>query len=200
MHTRTLTWARWAAAAAFFLSASVAFAQAAGSVAVRVVDAGTSNPIDQAQASGATGSNLGGLTNSEGRVVIRGLAAGTHQLRVLRVGYSEQKKPVTVTAGQQATVEFALRAVAVSLAPVVTTATGETRRVEVGNTIAQIDVAKTVESTPIKNVDDLLTARTTSVAVTQGGPDGLRAAHAHPRPVVAQPAATSRSSSSTACA
>ena len=170
MHTRTLTWARWAAAAAFFLSASVAFAQS-GSVAVRVVDAGTSNPIDQAQVS-VIGSNLGGLTNSEGRVVIRGLAAGTHQLRVLRVGYSEQKKPVTVTAGQQATAEFSLGAVAVSLAPVVTTATGETRRVEVGNTVAQIDVAKTVEITQIKNVDDLLTARTTSLAVTQGGQTG----------------------------
>jgi TonB-linked SusC/RagA family outer membrane protein len=170
MHTRTLTWARWAAAAAVFLSASVAFAQS-GSVAVRVVDAGTSNPIDQAQVS-IVGTNLGGLTNSEGRVVIRGLSAGTHQLRVLRVGYSEQKKPVTVTAGQQATAEFSLGAVAVSLAPVVTTATGETRRVEVGNTVAQIDVAKTVEITQIKNVDDLLTARTTSLAVTQGGQTG----------------------------
>jgi TonB-linked SusC/RagA family outer membrane protein len=79
---------------------------------------------------------------------------------------------VTVTAGQQATVEFALSAVAVSLAPVVTTATGETRRVEVGNTVAQIDVAKTVEVTQIKNVDDLLTARTTSFAVTQGNQTG----------------------------
>ena len=124
MHTRTLTWARWAAAAAFFLSASVAFAQA-GSVAVRVVDAASSNPIDQAQVS-IIGTNLGGLTNSEGRAIIRGVSAGTHQLRVLRVGYAEQKRPVTVAAGQQATAEFSLSAVAVSLAPVVTTATGET--------------------------------------------------------------------------
>lgn len=169
MHTRTLTWARWAAAAAVFLSASVAFAQS-GSVAVRVVDAGTSNPIDQAQVS-IIGTNLGGLTNSEGRVVLR-VSAGTHQLRVLRVGYAEQKKPVTVTAGQQATAEFSLAAVAVSLAPVVTTATGETRRVEVGNTVAQINVAKTVENTQIKNIDDLLTARTTSLAVTQGNQTG----------------------------
>ncbi|HJU74871.1 MAG TPA: SusC/RagA family TonB-linked outer membrane protein [Gemmatimonadaceae bacterium] len=170
MHTRTLALARWAAAAAVFLGASVAYAQA-GSIAVRVVDAGTSNPIDQAQVS-IVGTNLGGLTNSDGRVLLRNIGPGTHQLRVLRVGYTEQKKPVTVTAGQQATAEFSLGAVAVSLAPVVTTATGETRRVEVGNTVAQIDVAKTVEVTQIKNVDDLLTARTTSLAVTQGNQTG----------------------------
>jgi TonB-linked SusC/RagA family outer membrane protein len=151
-------------------AASLVEAQA-GSIAVRVTDATTSGPIDQAQVS-IIGTNLGGLTNSEGRAVIRGVAAGTFQLRVLRVGYAEQKKPVTVAAGQQATVEFALGAVAVSLAPVVTTATGETRRVEVGNTVAQIDVAKTVEVTQIKNIDDLLTARTTSLAVTQGNQTG----------------------------
>lgn len=170
MHNRTLAWVRRSVASALFLGASVVQAQA-GSIAVRVVDANTSSPIDQAQVS-IIGTNLGGLTNAEGRALIRGVAAGTHQLRVLRVGYAEQKKPVTVAAGQQATVDFSLSAVAVSLAPVVTTATGETRRVEVGNTVAQIDVAKTVEVTQIKNVDDLLTARTTSLAVTQGNQTG----------------------------
>jgi hypothetical protein len=71
-----------------------------GSIAVRVVDAAGSNPIDQAQVS-IIGSNLGGLTNSEGRVTIRNVAAGTHQVRVLRVGYAEQKKPVTVAAASK---------------------------------------------------------------------------------------------------
>jgi TonB-linked SusC/RagA family outer membrane protein len=170
MRAGTLAWARGAIASVMILAASVASAQS-GSVAVRVVDAASSNPIDQAQVS-IIGTTIGGLTNSDGRVVLRGLAAGTHQVRVLRVGYAEQKKPVSVTAGQQATLDFSLGAVAVSLAPVVTTATGETRRVEVGNTVAQIDVAKTVEITQIKNVDDLLTARTTSFAVTQGNQTG----------------------------
>ena len=170
MHTRTLAWARWTAGIAVLLSASVASAQT-GSIAVRVVDAGSTNPIDQAQVS-IVGSNLGGLTNSDGRVTIRNVAAGTQQVRVLRVGYAEQKKPVTVAAGQQATVEFSLGAVAVSLAPVVTTATGEQRRVEVGNTVAQIAVADITTNQQIKNVDDLLTARTTSFAVTQGNQTG----------------------------
>ncbi len=170
MHTRTFTWVRCALALALFLSASVVQAQA-GSIAVRVTDAGTSSPIDQAQVS-IVGTNLGGLTNSEGRAVIRGVAVGTHQLRVLRVGYAEQKKPVTVAAGQQATAEFSLGAVAVSLAPVVTTATGETRRVEVGNVVPQIDASAVVANTPIKNIDDVLTGRVASFAVTQGNQTG----------------------------
>ena len=87
------------------------------------------------------GSNLGGLTNAEGRVVNRVGCRDASTSRVSRgvLGAEEARRS---DGGRQASVEFALTAVAVSLAPVVTTATGETRRVEVGNTIAQIDVAK----------------------------------------------------------
>jgi TonB-linked SusC/RagA family outer membrane protein len=140
-----------------------------GTVNVRVTADG--QPVNQAQVV-IVGTNLGGLTNAAGTFVIRNVPAGAQTVRVIRVGYSEQKTPVTVTAGQAVDVEIALTQVAVSLAPVVTTATGETRRVEVGNTIAAIDAVRTVESTPIKNVDDLLTARTTSVSITQGNQTG----------------------------
>ncbi len=156
-------------AIAMSVSTAVAHAQS-GSVAVRVTEGGT-RPVDQAQVL-VVGTTLGGLTNLEGRFVIRSVPPGNHTVRVLRVGFAEQKKPVTIVAGQQATVEFNLDPVAVSLAPVVTTATGETRRVEVGNAVSAIDAVKAVETTPIKNVDDLLTARTTSLAVTQGNQTG----------------------------
>lgn len=142
-----------------------------GTVTVRVTDAAGGAAVDQAQVQ-IVGTTLGGITNSTGNVSIRGVPAGTQTVRVLRVGYSEQKKTVTVVAGQTAAVEFALTSVAVSLAPVVTTATGQTRALEVGNTIASIDAVKAVESAPIKNVDDLLTARSTSVAITQGTQTG----------------------------
>ncbi len=170
MHTRTLTWARWATGIAVLLSASFVSAQT-GSIAVRVVDAGSSNPIDQAQVS-IVGTTLGGLTNSEGRLVLRSIAIGTHQLRVLRVGYSEQKKPVSVTAGQQANVDFLLSPVAVSLAPVVTTATGETRRVEIGNAVTNISVANVTQVAPVQNVFDALNARAPGVQIVSGTQTG----------------------------
>src|SRR5687768_13557029 len=122
---------RWAAGIAVALVATSLTAQAQqGRVTVRVTDAATQQPVGQAQVQ-IVGTTLGGLTASEGRFTIRGVPAGTHQVRVLRVGYSEQKKQVTVAgADQEATVDFALSPVAISLTPVVTTATGEQRRAE----------------------------------------------------------------------
>jgi TonB-linked SusC/RagA family outer membrane protein len=140
-----------------------------GTVTVRVTAEG--QPVDQAQVV-IIGSTLGGLTGAQGTLSIRNVPAGAQTVRVIRVGYSEQKAPVTVVAGQTVNVEVTLSQVALSLAPVVTTATGEIRRVEVGNTISQIDAVKTVENTPIKNVDDLLTSRSTSVTITQGNQTG----------------------------
>jgi hypothetical protein len=51
---------------------------------------------------------IGGLTNPEGRVVLRGVPPGQQTLRVLRVGYAEGKRPITVVEGQDQTVEVQL--------------------------------------------------------------------------------------------
>ena len=170
MSTRSFGLNLLAAVSLVALSATGLMAQSTqGTIAVRVTADG--QPVDQAQVA-IVGTNIGGLTNATGSLLVRNVPAGSQTVRVIRVGYSEQKKPVDVTAGGTASVDFALTQVALSLAPVVTTATGETRRVEVGNTISQIDVAKAIEGAPIKNVDDLLTARTTSVAITQGNQTG----------------------------
>jgi TonB-linked SusC/RagA family outer membrane protein len=142
-----------------------------GTINVRVTDAAGNAPIDQAQVQ-IVGTNLGALTTAAGTATIRGVAAGTHTVRVLRVGYSEQKKPVTVAAGQAASVEFSLTTVAISLTPVVTTATGEARREEIGNSISNINAAQLTATAPIKNVEDLLTSRTAGLNVTSGTQTG----------------------------
>ena len=163
---------RWAAGMAVALIATSITAQAqTGRVAVRVTDAANQQPVGQAQVQ-IVGTTLGGLTNTEGRFTIRGVPPGTHQVRVLRVGYGEQKKPVDVTADQEATVEFTLAPVAVSLSPVVTTATGDQRRVEQGTTIAQIDAAKVAAEAPIRSVDDLINSRAAGVSVQTGTQTG----------------------------
>ena len=91
---------------------------------------------------------------------------------MLRVGFAEAKQRSTVTAGQTATANVQMRAVATTLAPVVTTATGEQRRVEVGNAIAQVDAAKIVETHAVSNVGDLLTSRAAGVTVFGGTQTG----------------------------
>jgi len=162
----------WALTVSVALAASAATTEAQqGRIAVRVTDAATQQPISQAQVQ-IVGTSLGGLTGSDGRALVRGVAPAVHQVRVLRVGYAEQKKQVTVAANEEATVDFVLGPVAISLAPVVTTATGEQRRVEIGNSVAQIDAAKVLESAPVRNVDDLINSRTAGVAVQTGTQTG----------------------------
>jgi len=113
----------------------------------------------------AVGTTVFTTSNAEGRFTLRGVPPGTVEVRVLRVGFQEQKRPVTVTAGQTATLDFQLDRTLVVLQEVVTTATGEQRRVELGNSVATIDVAKVVEDAPIKNMGDLLVAKAAGVQV-----------------------------------
>ena len=142
-----------------------------GTITGRVTDAATGQPVSAAQV-GIVGTNAGTQATSEGVYTLRGVNAGTVQIRVLRVGYAEVKQTVTVAGGQTVTANVQMRGVVATLAPVVTTATGEQRRVEVGNAIAQVDAAKLVETSPVSNMGDLLTARAPGVMVIGGTQTG----------------------------
>jgi len=155
---------------AFLASVTVAEAQQQ-SVTVRVTEVGTNRPIEQAQVAIA-GSLIGGLTNPEGRVVIRGVPQGTQTLRILRVGYAEAKRAIQVSPGVDQTIDITLARVAVDLTPVVVTATGNQMRKELGNTVASINAVKAVELAPITTVADLLAARTSNLIVTTGTQTG----------------------------
>jgi TonB-linked SusC/RagA family outer membrane protein len=142
-----------------------------GSITGRITDAASGQPIAAAQIQ-VLGTNIGTQTNGAGQFTLRGVRPGQAELRVLRVGFAEQKVSVTVPAGQSATADVQMRAVTTTLTPVVTTATGETRRVEVGNAIAQVDAAEIVATRPVANVGDLLTARAAGVQVLPGTQTG----------------------------
>jgi len=135
-----------------------------GTIAGRVTDAGTGQPIASVQLQ-VVGTNVGTQTNADGQFTIRNVPAGTYELRALRVGFAETKQTVRVAAGGTASVTFQMHTVATTLTPVVTTATGEQRRVEVGNAIAQVDAQKTVEQTAVANIADLMTSRAPGVTV-----------------------------------
>lgn len=138
-----------------------------GSVTGRVTDATSGAPIGAAQVA-IVGTTLGTQTNTEGQYTIRGVAPGRIEVRVLRLGFGEQRQAVTVVAGQTATLNFQMAAVAMTLNPVVTTATGQQRRVEVGNAIAQVDASQIVETRAVSGMGDLLTSRAAGVLVTPG--------------------------------
>ncbi len=108
-------------------------------------------------------------TNSEGRYSLRGVPSGAIEVRVIRVGFTEQKKSVTVPTGGSATLDFTLEQAVVKLQEVFTTATGDTRRVEIGNAISTLgNVTQNVEQTPIVNLSDLMVAKASGVVVLPG--------------------------------
>jgi TonB-linked SusC/RagA family outer membrane protein len=142
-----------------------------GTVAGRITDAASGQPVAGALVS-VVGTALGTHTNSEGQYSIRGVGAGAVELRALRVGYGEQRQPVTIVAGQTATLDFRMAPMATVLSPVVTTATGDQRRVEVGNSIAQINATDIVEKSAVSTMGDLLTAKAAGVMVIPGTQTG----------------------------
>ena len=92
---------------------------------------------------------------------------------MIRVGYQEQKKSVRIVDGQTATLDFVMSTSVVQLQEVVTTATGEQRRVEVGNAVENISVSKLTENPrPSAHIADVLAARVPGVMVQQGRQTG----------------------------
>ncbi len=149
------------------LLGSAAAAQAQGTITGRVTAEDNKESIGDARVI-ALGTNVFTVTNAEGRYTLRNVPAGAREIRVLRVGYTELKKTVTVPASGNVNLDFSLAASVVKLQEVVTTATGEQRKVELGNTVATIDVASRVAEAPVKNFGDLLAAKAPGVQVLPG--------------------------------
>ena len=119
------------------------------------------------------GTSLTTSTNAQGVYTLRNVPAGAQIIEALRVGYRPQQANVQVTSGDTKTVDFAMETAVVQLADVVTTATGEQRRVELGNAVTTLgDVNNTVETTPINTLADLMVAKAPSVVVLPGNETG----------------------------
>ena len=133
----------------------------------RVTDASTGQPVTETQIT-VVGTNQGAVTNAEGRYIIRGLEPGSVTLRTTRLGYADETREVSVLAGETTVADFEIGPVPLSLSGMVVTATGEQRKVEVGNAIARVSAASVVQTRPVANVADLLTARAPGVIVIPG--------------------------------
>ena len=146
-------------------------AQGSGTVTGRVTDAASGNPIAQVRVAVA-GTLANALTSDSGRYTVRGISTGTVTLQLNRIGYEAASVTVTVTDGTPAVADVRLKAAAFSLGAVVTTVTGQQRKVELANAVAQIDVAEKLAELPVSNMGALLSGRTSSVQVLQPGGTG----------------------------
>ena len=142
-----------------------------GIIRGRVTEEGSDRPIPSVQV-GIVGSTAGAVTDGDGRYVLNSVTPGQATIRVVRIGFANQSRAVTVTAGQTITADFKLASVAMKLNPIVTTATGTQRRVEVGNAIAQVNAADIVETQAVSQVADLLVSKAAGVTVFSGTQTG----------------------------
>lgn len=166
----------WSSARAFVFGiaygVSAASAAAQGTITGHVTAQGTNAPLGEARII-VIGSTASAMSAEDGKYTLNGVRAGVVVVQVLRIGYSSLKKNVTVTAGGPTTADFQLEAAIVKLQDVVTTATGQQRKVELGNALTDLgNVSLKVEQTPIHNINDLLTQRAPGVSLLGQGQVG----------------------------
>ncbi len=116
-----------------------------------------------------TGPNRIETTNLEGRFSFRNVAPGAYQVRVLRLGYRPETDTAAVAPGETVTLDFALSPAPVQLDEIVTTATGEQRKLEVANAVSTIDVATITAEAPIAEFGNLISGRAAGVQVQKSG-------------------------------
>jgi TonB-linked SusC/RagA family outer membrane protein len=163
--TRALGAGAVAAAFGLFLGASPALAQD-GAVAGQVVDAQTLEPIAGAQVF-VEGTQLGELTNQEGRYRITGVPAGQQTVAVQLIGYTRSTQTVSVSAGEVATADFELEQTALKLQEVVVTGVaGETPQVKLPFSVSSVSADQA--PVPSANAGTLIQGKIAGAQVVQG--------------------------------
>lgn len=157
--------------------ASVAVVQA-GTVAGRVTD-WTSREGVAGVAITVEGTRLSTTTAADGGYTIRGVPAGNRSITARRLGFVRQSQSVTVADNESTTLDFVLVRVPSVLSEVVTTATGDQRRVELGHVVGRINADSIVKASPVSSVSELLNGRVPGLQVytyqgTVGGQVDLR--------------------------
>jgi TonB-linked SusC/RagA family outer membrane protein len=174
--TRFVEVAFVALAAALFLAmpcTAVTAQERGATLTGRVTDLATGQPLQGASVA-VVGTTLGTQARADGAYRLVRVPVGSVDVRVSFLGYAPMRRTLSLQAGEN-TADFALTQVAIRLPDVVTTATGEQRKVEVGNSVPNVDAAKLVEERPIANIADLLNARVPGVQVVPGNTPGTGA-------------------------
>ena len=151
----------WCVAAATLLSTAALNAQT-GTITGRIATE-SNQPLSGAQVF-VVGMGLGTRSGEDGRYTIVNVAPGQYRIRAQMIGHRPIENAVTVTAGQTATQDFALKVQALGLDALVVTGTaGTARQREVGNSITQLTMSKIQESPA--NVGELLQGRSPGMTV-----------------------------------
>ena len=120
-----------------------------GSIAGTVTAGETGTPLVRAVVS-VVGTRLTAETDASGRYVISSVPVGTQRLRARMLGYAPADTSVVVAEGQEAVMNFQLKAQAIELEAVVAVGYGEKRREDLTGAVGTVS-SQALESRPITN-------------------------------------------------
>ena len=161
---------RSAVTAALLATTTAAVAAAQGTLAGTVTSPAGA-PLQEARVI-VVGTSLFTVTGPDGKYIIRRIPKGNAEVRVIRVGFQSQKQSVVIVDGQAATLDIVMPVSVAKLDEVVTTATGEQRRIEIGNAVENVAVSQLTQTAPVRSLSDVLSARVPGVMVQQGTQTG----------------------------
>ncbi|HEY8483321.1 MAG TPA: TonB-dependent receptor [Longimicrobiales bacterium] len=160
---------RWASALLLLLGLSlppVVWAQGgAGRITGVVTDDG-GQPLSGASVV-VEGTQLGALTDSNGRFLIAGVPSGTYRVTVSLLGYETRTvEGVVVTAGQDATLNVQLQTTAIALEEIVAVGYGAQRREIITGSVASVS-GDAVAVSPSPNIAASLAGRLPGLTINQ---------------------------------
>ncbi len=158
--------------ASFVVAAPLSAQAGTGIVTGRVLDSASQQPLVSATIR-VVGTTSGALTRNDGSYTLSGLRPGPQTLRVTRIGFAAQTRPVTVTAGATITADFTLASQSAVLSDVVVTGYGSQRRESITGSVSTVN-ADQANVGVITNANQLLSGRVAGVRVTSnsGEPGG----------------------------
>ena len=161
-----------AALASFVVAAPLAAQAGTGIVTGRIIDSASQQPLVSATIR-VVGTTSGTLTRNDGTYTLSGLRPGAQTLRVTRIGFAAQTRPVTVAAGASVTADFILVSQAAVLSDVVITGYGSQRRESITGSVSTVN-ADQANVGVVANASQLLSGRVAGVRVTSnnGEPGG----------------------------
>lgn len=144
-------------------------AQATGRITGTVRgDAG--QPIENAQVQ-VVGTQLATVSGADGRFTIANVPAGTHQIRVQRLGFAPALQQVTVGSGQLATADLQMATVAASLSEVVVVGYTTQQRRDISDATAGVR-AEEIRDQAVGTIEEGLRGRVPGVVIAASGEPG----------------------------
>ena len=143
---------------------TTAWAQATGSLAGQVVEARTGEPMPGVNII-ITELNRGAASDLDGNYTIPGLPPGTYDIVSRFIGFKDRNLTVTISAGQETTLNFQLEEDLLQLDEVVVT--GQAASTEKRKLAANVEVlnVRDIEEAPVTSVDQLLQGRVSGSSV-----------------------------------